>query len=199
MRLFVITFLVLFSPLAWSQVAAPAFVPENGFWWAPSQPGRGFAIEQQDDDLFITVYTYSDTSRPAQRAPIWYSAQGSWSPPRSSADNPVYRFSSPLSQSDGGQCIGCPFRDPVTEAIDLGLAIAFDSPWSGTMELGPESIEIERFWFSSSLYDPTNVMLGQWKLVRDYSEANDDLFPFEADVLIFDDKDRRNGTLYAEG
>jgi len=182
-----------------AQVAQPAFVPEDGFWWASDQSGRGFAIEQQDDQLFVTFYGYTNETDATLRTPLWLMAYGSWSPPRSGDRNPVYIFDSPLYRSDEGQCIGCAWVDPVTTDTGLDLSITFESPWRGTMELGPETIDIERFWYSSSISDATNVMLGQWKVVRDYTEANDDDFPFEADVLVFDERRRRNGSPYVEG
>ncbi len=195
-----LTFLIgsLFSAVQ-AQVAKPAFVPENGFWWASDQSGRGFAIEQQDDYLFITFYGYTNQTNASLRAPLWLMAYGSWSPPRSNDTNPVYLFDSPLYRSDAGQCIGCPWVDPVTVDTGLDLSITFESPWRGTMELGPETIDIERFWYSSSVSDATNVMLGQWKVIRDYSEANDGEFPFEADVLVFDERRRRDGSPFVEG
>lgn len=189
----------LAAQTASAQVASPAFVPENGFWYAPSQPGRGFAIEQQDDYLFITIYTYTNDSRVSQREPIWYSAQGSWSPPRSSDSVAVYEFDSPIYVSEDGQCIGCSFVTPDTSVTNLDLSIQFDSPWQAQMQLGPESIDIERFWFSNSIADATNAMLGQWKVVRDYTQADDELFPFEADILIFDERRTRDGEPFVSG
>jgi streptogramin lyase len=50
--------------------AAPqSGAPESGLWWAPSEGGRGFAIEVQGNSLLLTGYMYDSAGKP-----IWYAA-----------------------------------------------------------------------------------------------------------------------------
>ena len=47
--------------------AAPvrAFTPENGFYWNPAEPGRGYNIEIQDNFLALTVYAFAANGQAA--------------------------------------------------------------------------------------------------------------------------------------
>jgi alpha-tubulin suppressor-like RCC1 family protein len=41
--------------------------PEGGWWWNPSESGRGFFLEWQGSELFMAGYMYDDAGNP-----IWY-------------------------------------------------------------------------------------------------------------------------------
>lgn len=41
----------------------------SDLWWVPAEPGNGYAIAQQADRMFITVYVFGSNSQPT-----WYSA-----------------------------------------------------------------------------------------------------------------------------
>ncbi|HHL32719.1 MAG TPA: hypothetical protein ENJ41_09035, partial [Oceanospirillales bacterium] len=43
---------------------AQAFTPESGFWWNPDESGSGYAIEIQDNFLFMTLYVYDEAGNP---------------------------------------------------------------------------------------------------------------------------------------
>jgi hypothetical protein len=51
--------------------SALAFYPVDGWWYDPAEPGRGFLIEMQDDEMFIAAFHYLPSGRP-----IWWVANG---------------------------------------------------------------------------------------------------------------------------
>ena len=59
-----LTFVLCFS------FKAEAFTPESGFWWNPNESGSGYAIEIQDNYLFVALYVYDEVTGD----PIWYTA-----------------------------------------------------------------------------------------------------------------------------
>ncbi len=50
---------------------AASFQPESGWWWNPTESGRGFALEIQNGSLFMAGYMYDSLGNP-----IWYSSAG---------------------------------------------------------------------------------------------------------------------------
>ena len=46
-----------------------AGTPEPGWWWAPAEGGRGYAIEIQGNSMFLAGYMYD-----AQGNPVWYAS-----------------------------------------------------------------------------------------------------------------------------
>lgn len=47
----------------------PANTPETGWWWNPSEGGRGFSIEIQNGNMFLAGYMYD-----ANGNPVWYAS-----------------------------------------------------------------------------------------------------------------------------
>ena len=47
----------------------PAGTPESGIWWNEVESGRGFALEIQNNTMFLGGYMYDDAGNP-----IWYSS-----------------------------------------------------------------------------------------------------------------------------
>jgi hypothetical protein len=72
--------------------------PDSGYYWETGRGGRGWALESQDDLVFITHYVY-DTDGFS----TFFVTQGRWDPiGRRIVDNELY-------QTDNGPCIGCPY------------------------------------------------------------------------------------------
>ncbi len=175
-----------------AQVFTQAFVPESGFYWNPEQPGRGYAIEVQDRQVFLTIYTYTDEANAALREPLWFSALGTLTP---TVTGPVsYRFDDELVFSEDGQCLGCAFRDPVSTFTGRPISLTFETLTTGQLLIDGELIPIQRFWYSPSIDDPYLAMQGQWIFVTDCTAPiNNNCFPsdvnvqpFEADLLTLD-------------
>lgn len=161
--------------------SAQAFTPESGFWWTPTEPGSGIAIEIQDNYLFMAAYSY----RPNGTA-TFYTAQGTL--------NGNARFVGELASFQGGTCIGCPFTSP-TPAPGAGpVEILFDTERTGRLRWGGRELRIERFGFYlKRAGDPAGAspevvkMLGEWSLVLDFErDPEPGLRGFQADILVFD-------------
>lgn len=174
-----------------AQVPKPAFVPEDGLYWNPDQPGRGYSIEIQDRYLFIVTYVYSEQTNSTNRDPFWYFA--------GAPVNDRFDFSSRLKLNIGGQCLDCNYVDAETITTSRRVNIEFQDATHAILNIDGEVIPIERFWFSPSISGLIESLLGQWKLVVDYSEALDDAFPFEADIIVFDDTQFVEGSFEAVG
>ncbi len=85
----------------------------NGTWWNEAEPGRGFVIEVQADNVTLGTFAYDDAG-----APIWYWSHGKLSSPTS--------FTLALTQMAGGQTLTGPFRQAVTLAGTVGT-VSFEA------------------------------------------------------------------------
>lgn len=126
--------------------AAWAITPENGWWWNPSEPGRGFNIETQQGTVFIATFVYDDGG-----SPIWYSGT------RELRNNAV---TATLMRSDGGQCIGCAYTAPISSDGAGPVTVKFTSETNGTLTWQGRIVPIERFNFA--LGKGLDRLLGEW-------------------------------------
>ena len=60
---------VIITTLLFASAQLKAFTPESGFWWNRNETGSGYAIEIQDNYLFVALYVYDQAGNP-----IWYTA-----------------------------------------------------------------------------------------------------------------------------
>lgn len=163
---------------------AQAFTPESGFWWNPNEGGSGYAIEIQDNYLFIATYVYDEGG-----VPIWYTAGGTM------GGNAL--FGSDLNYTFNGTCIDCSYTAPTTLVGERGnIDIFFDTETTAFITFQGATKSIERFNFI--LGDETERMLGEWQAVIDFSDTEVD-FPFNGDVLLFDILTSSDGNDFAEG
>ncbi|MSP48835.1 MAG: hypothetical protein EXQ95_05855 [Alphaproteobacteria bacterium] len=116
--------------------AGPASgMPETGWWWNPSEPGRGFFIEVQSSTMFFATFLYDDRGEP-----VWYSSQNTMTS--------TGLFQGTLSEYANGQTLTGTYRAPTTLATRGTVTIAFSSRTAGTLTLpGGTSIPIQRFSF----------------------------------------------------
>lgn len=139
--------------LAMLSAGAHAFVPESGWWWNQDQSGRGFAIEIQDDSLFMATFIYGSDGRP-----VWYIAGGPMSSER--------RFDGPLLRMKDGQCIGCSYRPPTPDGNVGPITINFETEMTGTITWGSgEVVPISRFPFGLDTRAP-HLLLGEWAVIQ---------------------------------
>jgi hypothetical protein len=180
---------------------ATAFTPESGFWWNPSESGRGYSIEIQDNYLFLAAYVYDGTG-----VPVWFTAQGTLNV--TDLNNNFAVYNGTLDRSVNGQCTGtssaCPPRLPTTTAGAGGnFRVDFRSETRATLTWAGGTTEIQRFDYALTPTggDPrTDALLGQWQLVLDYSPvvSNGD-YPLYGDNLIFDRRSEDANEKYVDG
>ena len=140
-----------------------ANLPINGWWWAPSQPGRGYSIEIRRQHLFLGAYTYN-----SQGQAVWVISSGSMRTATTYRGEFEYHREGPTLESRaGGRTSSAPgtSRDSDDEDDDdddddsgtgsghgsrgngsAGIVeISFTSPTTATLTWAGTSIEIERF------------------------------------------------------
>jgi hypothetical protein len=110
--------------------------PENGWWWNPSEDGRGFFLEWQGNTLFMAGYMYD-----ANGDPLWYYT----SAPATSLQS----YSSKWLQLGNGPTLSGPYRQPETISSNVApVTIQFQGPDVGIMTLpGNRTTRIERYRF----------------------------------------------------
>jgi len=135
---------VLFSANSW------AIIPENGWWWNPSESGRGFNLEIQDNLLFFASFAYDSNGNPA-----WYTAGG---PMTSERD-----WTAQLIVTSRGQCFGCAYVDPVRTVVGT-VTLRFTSSQTATLTINGFSLNVERFDFWWNNLRP-DAMAGEWSAV----------------------------------
>jgi hypothetical protein len=119
-----------------SETAQPAGTPQTGWWWAPTESGRGYAIEIQGNVLFLSGYMY-DT----QGNPIWY------------VSGPVAlsngAYQSTWQQYGNGETLTGTYQAPTVVNTDVGsVTIQFSSTSTGTLTFPDgRQVAIQRFQF----------------------------------------------------
>ncbi len=165
-------------------VQAKAFTPESGFWINPNIPGTGYAIEIQDNFMFVALYVYDSDGNP-----IWYTAGTTL------GGNSF--FDTNLDYTYNGTCIDCSVTQPITLIGERGpITIEFLTETTATIQFQGSVQNIQRFNFL--LGNETTRMLGEWQTVIDFSSTGVD-FPFNGDILLFDITTNSDNVDYAEG
>jgi hypothetical protein len=112
-----------------------ALEPQPGWWWNPSESGRGFAVEVQGGEALIASYMYDGAGDP-----VWYLSgptpllgslyQGTW------------------DSYAGGQTLTGPYQPPTGVTGSGSLTIQFTSRTAATLTLpNGRQIPIQRFSF----------------------------------------------------
>jgi hypothetical protein len=119
-----------------SETAPPAGTPQAGWWWAPTESGRGYAIEIQGNLLFLSGYMYD-----SQGNPIWYV-----SGPMALSGG---AYQSTWQQYGNGQTLTGSYQAPTVVNSDVGsVTIQFSSTSAGTLTFPDgRQVAIERFQF----------------------------------------------------
>lgn len=174
--------------------AASNITPESGWWSDPDTPGRGYAIEIQDNVAFIAAFTYDPLETDGVRRPIWFTAPGVLI-----GDN---IFEGEFVLVENGTCIGCNYTKNSTHPTEKhSVQIEFHSDITGTMTIDGDSFPIERFKFAPSYENPNTRLLGQWHIVATSPSSFPFYFttPVSGEVLVFDRITEINGVTYIEG
>jgi hypothetical protein len=92
-----------------STTQQPASNPQTGFWWNPTESGRGFTIEVQNGVMWFAGYMYD-----AQGNPVWYLANSNITSPT--------LFQGEWTQYANGQALGGPYKGPIVSNSMVGAA-----------------------------------------------------------------------------
>ena len=116
-----------------------AVAPQSGWWWNPTQSGRGFSIELQGNNLFMAGYLYADDGRAT-----WLVSGGAMT--NSST------YGGPLLAFGGGQTLSGPYKPSTLANPNVGnLTLQFSDASHGTLTWPGGTIPIERFPFGSGV------------------------------------------------
>lgn len=127
---------------------ALAIWPDSGWYWNPSEPGRGVSIEVQDDKLFVAIYTYENNG-----SPVYYYSAGPMTGDRT--------YSGTLAKTSNGQCLGCGFRPAIPAAVGT-VTINFTGYETATLTALGATLQLQRFDFSdTNLFNPA-LLYGEW-------------------------------------
>ncbi len=115
----------------------------SGWWWNPSESGRGFAVERQGNQLFTAAFLYEDDGLAS-----WYVSQ--MTQVGSSAT-----YSGTVTRHSGGQTLLGSYRSP-TATVQVGVAtLTFADTRNATLGVRfndgtePVNIALQRFPISS--------------------------------------------------
>ena len=135
---------------------AHAFVPQGGTWIISDElngkPGRGFAMDVQNDTLVMQVYAYE-----ANGQPTFYMATGH-------VDQETNIVNAQLGRYEGGRSLGSGEKYAYQTGSPGNMRIRFTSGTEGFITLPNEPERaIKRFLFG---YDNNaNSLLGLWSVV----------------------------------
>ena len=107
--------------------------PQSGWWWYPLQDGRGFGIEVQGNNMFMSGYLYDSTGHAT-----WMVAEG-----KVSIDGSV--FSNKLYQVANGQTLTGTYKPPGSLTFPGDITLSFTNSRSGTLVWPGGIIPIQRF------------------------------------------------------
>jgi subtilisin family serine protease len=113
----------------------PAGTPEAGWWWAPSEGGRGYAIEVQGGTMLIAGYMYDTLGNP-----VWY-----LSGPAPMTDASTYQGQWQL-YANGPSLTGSPRTPQLFNASAGALVIQFTSNTTANLTLPDgRQVAIQRY------------------------------------------------------
>lgn len=104
---------------------------ETGWWWAPSEPGRGYFIEVNDDRMFFGMVSYGADGRPS-----WRVAYGAMATTRS--------FQGELVGYANGTTIGAAYRAPAPQDA-VPVELTFQDGQTAMLTLPWTRVALERF------------------------------------------------------
>lgn len=111
--------------------------PQSGWWWNPSESGRGFSIEVSGNTMFLAAYLYESSGRAA-----WYISAGPLN-----ADG---SYSGRLQEYTGGQSLTGGYKAPSVTS-DLGpVSLSCTSTTSCSLTTAGGSVPIQRYVWDGS-------------------------------------------------
>ncbi|MBI1776571.1 MAG: hypothetical protein HYR63_14595 [Proteobacteria bacterium] len=120
---------------SWTLVkGAASSRPQTGWWWNPTESGRGFSFEVSGNNIFMSSYLYAGDG-----TPLWFVAM---SPQQSNLT-----FQGPLQQYANGQTLSGSYGVPVLSGSVGSVTLSFASPTVGQLTWPGGTTPIQRFDF----------------------------------------------------
>ena len=143
-------FIALMLACVWGFAFAQTAPPVDGIYWDPHQSGRGYAVETQDDLMFIAIYNYD-----ADGSPTFYFVQGTWNANTRRVDG------ARLLQVSSGPWVGGPFS-PIGSVEDRG-PVTFEFPTFSTARFtfNGQTSNLQRFVYGYGT-SADSLMRGTW-------------------------------------
>jgi hypothetical protein len=137
---------------------AQSIYPEDGWWWNPEEPGRGYLLERQKDRIFIASFHYTSLGNPE-----WLLIVGDYVA-EPGADFIIGTMIGEVSLATDGQCLGCDYASPSVESSGQDpAAITFHSNQAATLEWAAETVELQRYFWAWE--NSLEQLEGNWILV----------------------------------
>jgi len=118
--------------VAMAKVAPPVAPPATGWWWNPSEGGRGFAFETNAANLFFSFFLYAEDG-----APTWYLANGAHSA----------GYAATLDQYAGGQTLSGAFKEARRRGSAGSVRAVYFGPSNGALVWPGGTTAIQRYEF----------------------------------------------------
>ncbi len=113
-------------------------LPQTGWWWNPQEPGRGFSIEAQGNNLFMATYLYDVSGRST-----WHVAVGPTSLNGSLFTNQLLSFG-------GGVTLDGAYRGNARLPDAGPITMTFDDGQHGTLVWPGGTVSIQRYGFGAN-------------------------------------------------
>ena len=94
--------------------AAQVIYPEDGWWWNPQEPGRGYMMERQEETMNFMSLHYTEAGDPE-----WLMIVGEYVPDTTS-DLIIGTVTGDVVRATHGQCIGCEHVTPLVTVSEQG-------------------------------------------------------------------------------
>jgi subtilisin len=124
---------------ALSAIDGVAFAPEPGWWWNPAEPGRGFAIEVHNGNLFFAAYLYEADGRAS-----WTISTG----PMAGTS-----YSGSLQSFANGQSLASGYRAPSFIGSPGGMSLQFTGTRTATLTWPGGTVPLQRYPFGPNGVD----------------------------------------------
>jgi lysyl endopeptidase len=113
-------------------VTSPVVTPQSGWWWNPSESGRGFSVEIRNGKLFMAGYLYDSVGRAT-----WFASSGAMYSSSS--------YTGTMTTYAAGQTLTGSYMTPVTTGSSGTISLTFADATHGSLTWPGGTIPIERF------------------------------------------------------
>jgi uncharacterized protein (TIGR03437 family) len=123
------------------RASTPQTVPANGWWYNPSAPGTFYVMEAENGVVRLGILTYS-----AKGAPQWSLVR--------CVQRPSGDYVGTAEQYTGGRALNQAASPPTGVVDGPGVTLVFNSAATATLQIGTQSIPIQRNQFSNQWASP---------------------------------------------
>jgi len=123
------------------QASAPQAVPANGWWYNPAAPGTYYVVEAENGVVHLGILSYSTTG------------DTQWSLVRS-VQRPSGDYAGTAEQYTGGWALNQSPTPPMGIVDSSAVTVVFNSAATATLQIGTQSIAIQRYQFSEQWASP---------------------------------------------